>query len=108
MTTAKQFKIYRSPFYKDRCIGGIMQMVPDPGTAWKTVSAVNKDDLLQQMQAFGDELGRACEVSQKHLGRGPGFMKLPWQIKCCEENTPTREDGSRLQREYLERERTAR
>jgi hypothetical protein len=83
-------------------------MMYDPGTETRTITAANRDDLLRQMHAFGTELGRACEVSQEHLGRGPGFMKLPWRVRCCADNTPNEEYGIRICDEHLERMRKER
>jgi hypothetical protein len=80
-------------------------MMFDPGTATTNVSAANRDQLLQKMQEFGAQLGRACEVSQQHLGRRPGFMKLPYRVKCCTDNIPDEEWGHRVCNENIERMR---
>jgi hypothetical protein len=107
---AKQFELHRTPFYRDRngTPGVQVTMMFDPGTETRTVAAANRDDLMRQMEAFGAELGRACDVSQKHLGRGPGFMKLPWRVRCCGDNTPTEEYGLRICDEHFERLRKER
>jgi hypothetical protein len=103
----KKFELHRSPFYRDDPTdkSSMTMMMMDPGSATKTVEVAYKEHLLQQMHAFGNELGRACTVSQEHIGRGPGFMKLPWQVTCCEENTPNREYGNRVCNENIERMR---
>jgi hypothetical protein len=106
MPITKQFTLHRTPFYSDRSIPGTtVTMMYDPGTETRTITAVNRDDLLQQMSAFGAELGRACDVSQEHLGRGPGFMKLARRVRCCADNTPDEEYGRRICLEHLEQAR---
>lgn len=107
VTKMKKFELFRTSVRRDEISSRII-IAPDPDAAKKVVEASSKDDLLQQMREFGAELGRACDVSHKHLGRGPGFMKLPWRIECCTDNLPHVSLGHRLQEEYLERARRER
>jgi hypothetical protein len=110
MPVIKQFELSRMPFYRNNPAdrSSMTTMMFDPGSETKTVTAANRDDLLAQMRAFGAELGRACMIKQKHVGRGPGFMKLPWQVTCCEDNTPNEEFGHHICNEHLERIREER
>src|SRR5262249_43124415 len=104
MSNSKRFKLHRQPFYRDDPTDKNMSitMMFDPGSAEKEVEAVSRDDLLAQMSEFGNALGRACRVTQKHLARGPGFMKLPYSVTYCESNTPNEEYGRRVCDEHLE------
>lgn len=96
----RQFELQRTPLYPSPHDSYVF-MMPDPGSATKTVTVSDKRELAAEMAAFGRELDRWCRVSQKHLGRGLGFLKLPHQIACCEDKPVSQEDGRRLQDEYL-------
>ena len=85
----KSFKLGRTPVYRRKGDPpSITVMVqPEPNYCSKTIEAINLADLLTQARAFGEEFGRACDVSLKCLF-GRSFLKTPYRVRCGYENMP--------------------
>jgi len=89
MSTTKQFRLHRTPVYRakgDPEWTTITRM-PEPEIREKRIEATNLDDLLKQAQGFGDEFGRACDVSIKCL-TGRSFNQTPYRLRCNYDNMP--------------------
>ena len=82
MTTHKQFRLSRTPFYRDPDgIADRITMIPEPAFATKVVAATSKDDLVRQMRNFG-AADRMTRIRSHVEQRGHGCERwLPlWRV----------------------------
>jgi hypothetical protein len=90
MKQHKQYELYRVPYFRNPEDGpGVRRRrMPEPDRAKKIVTARNRDDLLVQAKAYGDEYGKACEVSMT-CQSGRGFQRTRYVfINCNDDNAP--------------------